>query len=187
VVLVLPRGSVAGVDISTVVGQGISFFLIGLIFGYPSQLLQKLHQTHAELAAKNLQLARRNRDLHLMQELSLVMQSSLDPAELQESILRGLVRDLDYKRAMISLYDEQQDSLSGWLILAGSTENGQPAEIGHTEVISLRNDQGPLARALKGKFVVEITGGDPPTSSPAMPRTSGRASPGRRPTDSRGS
>jgi len=163
--LALPRSMASPLDIPGVVGQIISFYLIGAIFGYPSLLLRRLQNTHTQLAAKHSQLARRNRDLSLMQELSLIIQSSVDPSELQESILRGLVHDMGYSRAMIGLYDEHLEALTSWITLSDTSANGASAGVGHTDLIPLKQEQGPLARALNGKFVVEISDGTQPTAS----------------------
>ncbi len=118
------------------VGQIISFFLIGVIFGYPSLLLQRLRHTHTELTSRNAELSQRNRDLDLLHKLSLVMQSSVDPAELQEYILRGLVQDMRYLRAVIGLYDERRNTLTGWITLAEPPASGSLARIAHTDIVS---------------------------------------------------
>ncbi|MCG3207506.1 MAG: hypothetical protein FOGNACKC_01106 [Anaerolineae bacterium] len=151
------------IDVMAAIGQIISFFLIGAIFGYPAHLLQQLEQTHFELARKNIELTQRNRDLNLVRELSLVMQSSIDPAELQESILRGLVHELGYPRAVIGLYDEALDAVSSWITLDAATTDAA-AKMSHVDLVSLKNEAGPLARAIKGKLVVEISSGEPPTA-----------------------
>lgn len=165
--LLLPHSATA--DVMAAVGQFISFFLIGAIFGYPARLLQQLETTHHQLEQKNAELSQRNRDLNLVRELSLVMQSSKDPAELQESVLRGLIHELSYQRAVIGLYDESLDALSSWITLDAAT-NGGTTEMSHVEVVSLRQESGPLARAVKGKLVVEIVNGEGPTSSELVNR-----------------
>ncbi len=64
-VFVAPRSSELPVSMPVAVGQIISFFLIGVIFGYPSLLLQRLRHAHAELTSRNVELSQRNRDLDL--------------------------------------------------------------------------------------------------------------------------
>lgn len=165
VVLLAPRSPELPLSIPIAVGQIISFFLIGAIFGYPSLLLQRLRQTHTELALRNDELSRRNRDLDLLHQLSLVMQSSVDPAELQEYILRGLVQEMRYPRAVIGLYDEQCNVLTGWITLAEPSTSASLPRIAHTDHISLDADDGPLARALKVGQAVEVLDGTAPTGS----------------------
>jgi signal transduction histidine kinase len=162
----LPQPGGAITDPVLIVGQFLSFFLVGTIFGYPSRLLVRLQQTYQELSRKNSELTNRNRDLNLVRELSLVMQSSIDPTALQESILRGLVRDLDYQRATIGLYDELIDSLTSWLTVVKNSDSSGAHQLAHAEFVSLSGDSGPLARSVKGKLVVEVMDGEPPTNKP---------------------
>lgn len=154
----------ASFELLSVTSQLISFLLIGAIFGYPSRLTQRLRQAHTQLADQNIELAQRNRELRLIQELLLVMQSSVDPAELQETILHGLVEEMGYRRAVIGLYDEPADRLSGWIGLERSpaASNGRQNGLAHTDVISLEQGRGPLVQALKGNKIFEILDGRPP-------------------------
>jgi signal transduction histidine kinase len=154
-------------DMPGAAGQVISFFLIGASFGYLSQLLQRLRAAHAKLADGNTELSRRNRDLDLLYQLTLIMQSSVDPAELQEYILRGLVQEIGYRRAVVGLYDEGRHALTGWIALEArpDAEEDRP-HVAHTDVLPLDEDQGPLARALKSRQGVEVRNGEAPTSSP---------------------
>ncbi|MEW5960294.1 MAG: GAF domain-containing sensor histidine kinase, partial [Chloroflexota bacterium] len=168
VVLLVPRAPGLPLNIPAAVGQIISFFLIGAIFGYPAVLLQRLRHTYTELALKNAELSQRNRDLNLLHKLSLAMQSSVDPAELQEYILRGLVQEMGYPRAVIGLYDEQCRTLTGWLTLAEPSPSAGLPRIAHTDLISLDEDDGPLARALKVEQAVEVLDGAAPTGSPHL-------------------
>jgi len=160
----VPRLTGAPPNLLSAAEQAVSFFLIGAIFGYPARLLRRLNTAHTDLSAKNRELTRRNRDLNLVRELSLVMQSSADPAELQESILQGLIQQLGYRRAVIGLYDEGLDALSSWLTLEPADSAG-PGQMAHTDLVSLVGDSGPVARSVKGKLVVEIVDGQPPTAT----------------------
>jgi signal transduction histidine kinase len=147
-----------------IISQLLGFFLIGPIFGHLAQLLQDLQKARNELGQKKNELAKRNRDLRLVRELSLVMQSSVDPAVLQESILRGMVNDLGYQRVMIGLYDQEPDSLSSWITVTADDDE-ETRQLAHTTTVSLVGDTGPLARALKGKLVVEVIDGEAPTAT----------------------
>jgi signal transduction histidine kinase len=157
----IPRPANAVPEVNNIVGQMLSFFLIGGIFGYASHMIERLHRTRREMAQKNNELVKRNRDLRLVRELSLVMQSSIDPAALQESISRGIVNDLGYQRVIIGLYDEGPDMLSSWITITAN-EDQKPRQLAHTATVSLVGDTGPLARALKGKLVVEVVDGEAP-------------------------
>ena len=162
----------APVSLPAALSQVMSFFLIGAIFGYPTRLLKRLYQAHTDLAAKNTELSERNRDLDLLRELSLVMQSSIDPAELQEIILQGLVEKMGYPRAVIGLYNEPLDTLTSWLVLERQpAPNGSPApspRLAHTDSVSLKAVTGPLGRAMKGRLALEIVDGEAPTQDAAF-------------------
>ncbi|MCO6451883.1 MAG: GAF domain-containing sensor histidine kinase [Caldilineales bacterium] len=162
-VFMLPPQVAGEINLSLAVGQMIGFFVIALVFGYASQLLAELQHTHDELTASNAELSRRNRDLHLLQSLTLLLQSSVDPTELEEYIVRGLVEEMGYRRAVIGLLDQDRNVLSSWLVQERQTANERP--LGHTELISLTEGFGPLMDALHGKRVVEISDGRPATDS----------------------
>ncbi|GAB4426712.1 MAG: hypothetical protein Kow0031_06530 [Anaerolineae bacterium] len=167
----LPRTTDHPADAVAIASHLFSFLLIGAIFGYPARLLQRLTQTHTQLTAKNDELQQRNRDLSLVRELSLVMQSSVDPAELQESILRGIVYELGYPRATIGLYNEADDCLSSWITFENGREDSgiQPViSLAHTEKIPLNPSNSPLVRAVKGKLVVEVLDGQAPSALPEL-------------------
>lgn len=109
----------------------------------------------------SMDLPPQQRDAHLWRELLLLMQSSQDPAELQEAVLRGLVHDLGYTRAAVGLYDGHGNALSGWLVLdAAEPIDGQSLPT-HTMSLSLQDDTGPLAQALHENRVVELWAGEP--------------------------
>lgn len=107
---------------------------------------------------------------NLLRQLSMVLQSSVDPAELQEAILHSLVHDMGYRRALIGLYEEQLAILTGWIVLEQSTNreptNNHLPQIGHTDTVYLKQERGPLVEAVKSQLLVEVLDGEPPTSSP---------------------
>ncbi len=154
------------ISVPSAVGQVVSFFLIGASFGYPSQLLQRLRKAHAELADRNAELSRQNRDLDLLYELTLIMQSSVDPAELQEYILRGLIEKMGHRRAVIGLWDDGSNALTGWIALESRPDSNSLPHVAHTDLVPLDADEGPLAHALRRGQAVEVLDGETPTRSP---------------------
>ncbi len=165
VVFTAPRLPEQTVNTLVVIAQYISFFLIGAIFGYPSLLLQRLRTAHTELTHRNTKLSQSNRDLKLLHELSLAMQSSIDPTELQEFILRGLVQEMDYPRAIIGLYDEPRNTLTSWITSEDPFASGTSPRVAHTDTVPVDNDDGPLAQALRTNQVIEVMDGEAPTNS----------------------
>ena len=168
IVFLLPRRLDAEVSLALVTTQIIGFFVIALMVGYTAVLLGDLQRTHDELAASNAELSRRNRDLHLLQELTLLLQSSVDPAELQEYILQGLVMDMGYRRAAIGLYDEGRNVLTGWLSMENLPVSPGPERLGHAATVLLDHDDGPVAEALCTQRPVEVLDGEPATGDPAL-------------------
>jgi signal transduction histidine kinase len=79
------------------------------------------------------------------------------------------VYELGYRRAVIGLYDDALDTLSGWITLDSDT-NGHSAKMSHVDLVSLRKESGPLTRAIKGKLVVEIINGEGPTAVESVNR-----------------
>ncbi len=152
------------------ISQVIGFFVIALMVGYVSVLLDDLRRTHHHLEKTNIELSRRNRDLNLIQELTLLLQSSVDPAELQELILRGLVHDLGYRRATIGLYEEEAHILTGWLTLEKIPTIVEPRQLSHATTISLHGESGPIARAVASCQPVEVFDGARPVQDVSMAR-----------------
>jgi len=103
----------------------------------------------------------------LLRQLSLVMQSSVDPAELQEAILQSLVHEMGYERAIIGLQNDQLTGLTGWLVLECHSD-GSNGEIAHIETISLEQNSGPLLEAIQTLQPLEVLDGCMPTQSPHL-------------------
>jgi len=168
IVFLLPRRHSIEISLALVTTQIIGFFVIALMVGYTAVLLGDLQRTHDELAESNAELSRRNRDLHLLQELTLLLQSSVDPAELQEYILQGLVMEMGYRRAAIGLYDEGRNVLTGWLSMENLPVESGSKRLGHATSVSLDHDDGPVAEALCTQHPVEVLDGEPATRDPML-------------------
>lgn len=170
ILFMLPRRGPAEISLALVATQIMGFFVIALVVGYMAVLLRELQHTHDELAASNTQLSRHNRDLHLLHELTLLLQSSVDPAEVQEYILRGLVLEMGYRRATIGLLEEEGNALTGWLSLENLPVSTRPQQLGHTTLIALDANDGPIAEALCWRRAVEVLDGAPAVGDAALAR-----------------
>ena len=159
IVFIIPRHHLFELDLMLVSTQIVGFFVIALMVGYMSVLLDDLRRTRRRLEKSNTELARRNRDLNLIQELTLLLQSSVDPAELQAQILRGLVHDMGYRRATIGLYEEDSNILTGWLTLEKIPTTITPRQLSHAMKLSLNGDSGPISRAIRWDKPVEVFDG----------------------------
>jgi signal transduction histidine kinase len=163
-IFAVPRPAGVAMNLPGAVGQVVSFFLIGAGFGYPSLLLRRLRGAHGQLAERNAELARRNRDLDLLYQLTLLMQSSVDQAELQEYVLRGLVQEMGYRRALVAMYDDGRGALTGWLALEAAPEADRPPRVEHADMLPV-DDAGPITRALKNGHMLEVLDGEAPTGA----------------------
>ncbi len=167
-VFLLPRPPTAEIMFSLVSMQVIGFFLLAAMMGYVALLLDELQQAHDALAENNRILARQNRDLHVLQELTLLLQSSADPAELQEYILQGIVTEMGFPRAVIGLYNEEQDALTGWLCLEDKTMQPSPEPLRHATTLYLHNESGPISTVMCTQRWMEILDGTPPVNEPHL-------------------
>lgn len=124
--VVAHQAPAAAPDLQLVAVQILGLYLMALVFGYASLLLAQLQErsqhltvTSQDLAHSNQDLQRINRQLQLIQSLTLLLQSSTDPSELQEQLLDGLVDDMNFRRAVVAIYDPDRGALTGWLSRGG--------------------------------------------------------------------
>lgn len=148
------------VQIMQALTQTASFFLIAVLFGYPSVLLTRIQEAsselataHGELVKKNASLERTNRELESIHSLGLAMQSSsIDVFDVQERILTTITGELQFERAMLALVDPDTQVLMGWLTHRRSQWYDAPDGLFHTCEIPLKPESGLLACAvLEGK------------------------------------
>jgi len=124
------------------VAQVVGFFLIAGTFGYASSLLTRLQKSHTELD-------RVHRDLQVIHELILSLQSAADVTEVEERVLTAVTRDLGYPRAFVALVDQNEGVITSW---QGQGRDGQPAlgaEQRHVVRLAVTSGSGPLAEALR--------------------------------------
>ncbi len=133
------------------VGQVVGFFLIAGTFGYASSLLTRLQKSHTELDLVH-------RDLKVIHELILSLQSAADVTEVEERVLLAVTRDLAYPRAFVALVDPDELVITSWL---GQGRTGGPewgAGQPHAAHMAVAPTSGPLADALldnQARFAVQ--------------------------------
>ncbi|MBW7883607.1 MAG: GAF domain-containing sensor histidine kinase [Caldilineaceae bacterium] len=164
------RAPLAPVEVYLALLEIFSFYLIAVLFGYPAILLEKLRERTArlaetghELAASNTNLQHRNQQLHLIQELTLSLQSSVDPAELQEVLLAGLVDEMQFPTAVIALHDGS-GALTAWLSRGGA----KTETVAHAAELALAGHDCPITRAVATRKTVVVTDAEPPCHLPAL-------------------
>ncbi len=105
-----------------------------------------------------------SQQLHFIQTLTLTLQSSADPTELQEQLLAGLVDYMHFPRAVVAVYEPGANVLTGWLSRGGERD----APIGHAALLPVDSDGGPVAQAMASQEPLRITDGRPPTANPEL-------------------
>ncbi|MBI3733374.1 MAG: GAF domain-containing sensor histidine kinase [Chloroflexi bacterium] len=165
-------GGRATADLFGVLTQVVSFFLIALVFGYPSILLHRIRdasaelaRTHDELLRKNISLERSNRELESIHGLALAMQSSsIDVYDVQEKILTTITGELQFERAMLALVEPDSDVLIGWLTHRRRSWDEAPDGLFHATEIGLRPESGLVAQAVLSGEARYVSDGAPPTA-----------------------
>jgi len=119
----------------------VSFFLVAGIFGYAATLLARVRETHDDLG-------RVHRDLAVIHELTLSLQSAADVNEVEERVLEAVTGDLGFPRAVVALVDQSERVITSWL---GKARDGSVLFVGgmpYTARIPLTPEGGTIAQSL---------------------------------------
>ncbi len=149
-------------DLQLAAVQILGLYLMALVFGYASLLLTQLEartahltRTSQDLLVSNQDLQGINHQLQLIQSLTLILQSSTDPSELQDQLLAGLVDDMHFRRAVVALYDPDRGALTGWLSRGGPQALAQKLAntraVSHAVSLKVALDQGAVAQAMRNR------------------------------------
>lgn len=163
--------SSAPIDLLAALSQVVSFFLIAILFGYPSVLLTRIQNAsaelanaHSELVHKNVSLERTNRELESIHSLGIAMQSSsTDVFDVQERILTTITGELEFERAMLALVDPDSKMLLGWLTHRRSRWYEAPDGLFPTCEIPIQPGKGLLVQALMEGKSCYVADAAPPT------------------------
>lgn len=123
------------------VAELVGFFLIGGAFGYAAALLARLQASHVELD-------RAHRDLEVIHELTLSMQSAADVDEVAERVLAAVTGELRFDRAHLALVDQNEQVIASW---RSRSRAGEPASNGPAAEwirLPLTPASGPIAQCL---------------------------------------
>ncbi len=123
------------------VAEVVGFFLIGGAFGYATTLLSRLQISHTHLDHAL-------RDLEVIHQLTLSMQSAADVYEVEETVLTAVTHDLGFSGATIALVDQNERVVTSWL---GKTRDGRVLFAGglpHPARVPLAAEAGAVARCL---------------------------------------
>lgn len=123
------------------VAEVAGFFLIGGAFGYATTLLSRLQGSHTHLD-------RALRDLEVIHQLTLAMQSAADVHEVEETILHAVTHELGFSGAIMALVDQNERVITSWL---GKARDGRVLFAGglpHPARVPLTSEGGDIAQSL---------------------------------------
>ncbi len=128
----------------------VGFFLIGGAFGYASSMVRRLRRARDELTAAH-------RDLEVIHDLTVSLQSAADVEEVQERVLEAVTLNLGFDRAVVGLVDQDREIITGWV---GRTQQGQmisDSNLLYLKQLPLSREGGPVAGALRFQEMRQIT------------------------------
>ncbi|MFQ5433248.1 MAG: GAF domain-containing sensor histidine kinase [Anaerolineae bacterium] len=129
----------------------VGFYLISGVFGYASNLVARLQTTRDDLVQAH-------RDLGVIHDLTLSLQSAADVEEVLERVLEAVTVNLGFKQAVVGLVDQDKEAITGWL---GHAYEGEVLVTDgplHLMQIPLSVDGGPIAEALLTQEIRRVTG-----------------------------
>jgi signal transduction histidine kinase len=128
-------------DWTPIISQWVGYFVIAGVFGYQPVLLTRLHTARDDLE-------RAHRDLALIHDLTMSLQSAPDVSEVEERVLSAVTNDLGFARAVVALVDQDENVITSWM---GKARDGMAlfaADPSHTARLALSPQGGPIAEAL---------------------------------------
>jgi signal transduction histidine kinase len=128
-------------NVLRLVAEVMGFFLIGGAFGYATTLLSRLRSSHAHLD-------RALRDLEVIHQLTLAMQSAADVLEVEETILQAVTHDLGFSGAVIALVEPNEQVITSWLSKSRVGQAFVTGSLPHPARVPLTPDGGDVAQCL---------------------------------------
>jgi signal transduction histidine kinase len=123
----------------TVTTAVVGAFLIGGAFGFASDLVQRLRLARDELAEAH-------RDLQVIHDLTVSLQSAADVTEVEERVLEAVTRELAYPKAYVALVDQGAGTVSAWM---GRARDGLlDGTLPHSTQLAVDDGAGAVGRAL---------------------------------------
>jgi signal transduction histidine kinase len=113
-VFVAYRFSGESPDWLVVVTVGVGSYLIAGAFGFASSLVTGLRVARDDLADAH-------RDLEVIHDLTISLQSAADVNEVQERVLEAVTVELGFEKAVVALVDQETRSMTAWM---GRTREG---------------------------------------------------------------
>lgn len=138
-VLTAYGSSDANIDWLAVVMAVVGFYVIGGTFGFATELVEQLRLARDELAEAH-------RDLQVIHDLTISLQSAADVTEVEERVLEAVTRELGFPRAVVALVDQDAQTITAWM---GRARDGQlTGALPHSAELPLSTDGGLVSRVL---------------------------------------
>lgn len=155
VVFVAQQGYPVPVDLGQLFTQLVGAWLVTILFGSLSKVLDQLRQTHKSLAATHADLARQNaeltsthRQLEIIHDLSLFLHVA-DKQLVQQRLLKAVTQELNFSRAAVGLVNPTLSRLEAWLDHTSLVKQTPPIV-----PMPLKIEDGPIAEAVINKQVM---------------------------------
>lgn len=137
------------IDPGQLFNQLVGAWLVTILFGSLSSVLEKFRQAHTsliiaheDLARQNAELAATHHQLEMIHELSLFLHAS-DSQSVQQRLLKAVTRELDFPRAVVGLVNPILHRLEGWQSFPALSQLS-PA----VAPVPLTDESSPLVRAV---------------------------------------
>jgi signal transduction histidine kinase len=125
----------------TVATAVVGAFLIGGAFGFASDMVRRLRLARDELAEAH-------RDLQVIHDLTISLQSAADVTEVEERVLEAVTRELAYPKAFVALVDQSESTITAWM---GRARDGMLAgTLPHSAQLAVEAGAGSVGEALSG-------------------------------------
>lgn len=126
-------------DWLVVVTVGVGSYLIAGAFGFASDLVAGLRVARDDLATAH-------RDLEVIHDLTISLQSAADVNEVQERVLEAVTVELGFEKAVVALVDQEERSLTAWL--GRAREGVLNGRLPHSAHVPITPDGGVASEAL---------------------------------------
>jgi signal transduction histidine kinase len=137
-------------DWLAIITDVVGFYLISGVFGYASNLVARLRSTRDDLVQAH-------RDLGVIHDLTLSLQSAADVEEVLERVLEAATVNLGFKQAVVGLVDQDKEVITGWLSHGFERERLVTDEPLHLMQIPLFAEGEPIAEALMAQEIRHIS------------------------------
>jgi len=145
------------IDLGLLFSQLVGAWVMMLLFGSLSNLLNRLRQAHKSLATTHTDLARQNaeltdthRQLEIIHELTIFLHVA-DKELIQQRLLKAVTKELDFSRAVVGLVNPTLGRLENWQSYPVNPSNALAP-------VPLREENGPIVEAVINQQVVWCDG-----------------------------